>query len=126
MKTFSTYIKEADLTAADIKKIAKDAAEKEAKDTAKDVAKDTAEKEAKDVAKDTAEDAAKKEANKSIKDEKSFREAAKKKFETVFGDKVDVDKMNDIIDGLLEKNKDLVENGDWGELIGMLNKSFGH
>ena len=32
--------------------------------------------------------------------------------------------MNKTIDGLLEDNKDLVEKGEWGELIGMLNKSF--
>jgi hypothetical protein len=27
--------------------------------------------------------------------------------------------------GLLNDNKDLVEAGDWGALIGILNKSFG-
>lgn len=60
----------------------------------------------------------------SIKDEKSFREAARAKFEEVFGDELDEEKMNKTIDGLLEDNKDLVEKGEWGELIGMLNKSF--
>jgi hypothetical protein len=64
------------------------------------------------------------EAKKTIKDEKSFREAARAKFEEVFGDELDEDKMNKTIDGLLEDNKDLVEKGEWGELIGMLNKSF--
>ena len=64
------------------------------------------------------------EANETIKDEKSFREAARAKFEEVFGDELDEDKMNKTIDGLLEDNKDLVEKGEWGELIGMLNKSF--
>jgi len=64
------------------------------------------------------------EAEETIKDEKSFREAARAKFEEVFGDELDEDKMNKTIDGLLEDNKDLVEKGDWGELIGMLNKSF--
>ena len=64
------------------------------------------------------------EANETIKDEKSFREAARAKFEEVFGDELDDDKMNKTIDGLLEDNKDLVEKGEWGELIGMLNKSF--
>lgn len=64
------------------------------------------------------------EANETIKDEKSFREAARAKFEEVFGDELDEDKMNKTIDGLLKDNKDLVEKGEWGELIGMLNKSF--
>lgn len=64
------------------------------------------------------------EAEETIKDEKSFREAARAKFEEVFGDELDEDKMNKTIDGLLEDNKDLVEKGEWGELIGMLNKSF--
>ena len=72
-------------------------------------------------------DKAEKEANKSeetIKDEKSFREAAEAKFKEVFGDDLDEDKMNETIDGLLKDNKDLVDKGEWGELIGMLNKSF--
>ena len=60
-----------------------------------------------------------------ITDEKSFREAAKAKFEEVFGDDLDEDKMNETIDGLLDDNKDLVEKGEWAELIGMLNASFG-
>ena len=51
------------------------------------------------------------EANETIKDEKSFREAARAKFEEVFGDELDEDKMNKTIDGLLEDNKDLVEKG---------------
>lgn len=70
---------------------------------------------------------AEKDANKSeetIKDEKSFRAAAEAKFKEVFGDDLDEDKMNETIDGLLEDNKDLVDKGEWGELIGMLNKSF--
>lgn len=73
-------------------------------------------------------DDAEKEANKAeetIKDEKSFREAARAKFEEVFGDDLDEDKMNKTIDGLLKDHKDLVDNNEWGELIGMLNKSFG-
>lgn len=67
------------------------------------------------------------EANKSeetIKDEKSFREAAKAKFEEVFGDDLDEDRMNDVIDGLLKDNKELVDSNEWAELIGMLNASF--
>lgn len=64
------------------------------------------------------------EESESIKDEKSFKEAAKAKFEEVYGDELDEDKMNETIDGLLEDNKELVEKGEWGELIGILNKSF--
>lgn len=60
-----------------------------------------------------------------IKSEKDFKEYAKNKFEEVFGDELDEKKMNDTIDGLLKDNKDLVDAGEWGELVGMLNKSFG-
>lgn len=64
------------------------------------------------------------EAEETIKSEDDFREAARAKFKEVFGDELDEEKMNETIDGLLEDNKDLVEKGEWGELIGMLNKSF--
>lgn len=61
----------------------------------------------------------------TITDEKSFREAARAKFEEVFGDELDEKKMKETIDGLLKDNKDLVDKGEWAELIGMLNASFG-
>lgn len=64
------------------------------------------------------------EAEETIKSEKDFRAAARAKFEEVFGDDLDEEKMNKTIDGLLEDNKELVEKGDWAELIGMLNQSF--
>lgn len=64
-------------------------------------------------------------AQESIKDEKDFRDYAKNKFQIVFGDRLDEDKMKKTIDGLLSDNKDLVDKGEWGELVGMLNKSFG-
>lgn len=60
----------------------------------------------------------------SIKDEKTFKAAAEAKFRKVFGDDLDEDKMNKTIDGILKDNKDLVDKGEWGQLIGMLNKSF--
>ena len=60
-----------------------------------------------------------------IKSEKDFREYAENKFKEVFGDELDEDQMNKTIDGLLKDNKDLVDAGEWGELVGMLNKSFG-
>ena len=80
------------------------------------------EKEAKE-AKKKANEADK--ASESIKDEKTFRDYAENKFKEVFGDELDEKKMKDTIDGLLDDNKDLVEAGEWGELVGMLNKSFG-
>ena len=85
-------------------------------------AKDKAKK-AEDKAKDAEDEAAK--AEESIKDEKSFREWAESKFKAVFGDELDKDKMKETIDGLLNDNKDLVDAGEWGELVGMMNKSFG-
>lgn len=66
------------------------------------------------------------EGKESIKDEKSFRAAAEAKFKEVFGDELDEDKMEKTIEGLLKDNKELVEKGDWVELIGMLNASFAH
>ena len=66
-----------------------------------------------------------KEAEESIKDEKSFREYAENKFKEVFGDELDEKKMKETIDGILSDNKDAVDKGEWGELVGILNKSFG-
>jgi hypothetical protein len=66
------------------------------------------------------------ESKESIKDEKSFRAAAEAKFKEVFKDELDEDKMKKTIEGLLKDNKELVEKGEWGELIGMLNASFAH
>lgn len=60
-----------------------------------------------------------------VKTEKDFREYAENKFKEVFGDELDEDKMNKTIDGLLKDNKELVDANEWGELVGMLNKSFG-
>lgn len=64
------------------------------------------------------------ESEESIDDEESFRAAAKAKFEEVFGDDLDEKKMNDTIEGILNDNQDLVDDGEWGKLIGILNKSF--
>ena len=74
-------------------------------------------------------DKAKKEATKaedSIKTEKDFRSYAENKFKEVFGDDLDEKKMNEIIDGILKDNKEDADKGDWGKLVGILNKSFGH
>ena len=66
------------------------------------------------------------ESEETIKNEDDFRAAAKKKFETVFGDKLDKKRMEFTIDGILKNNEEDVKNGEWGKLIGKLNKSFGH
>ena len=59
-----------------------------------------------------------------ISSEEDFREYAENKFEKTFGDELDEEKMKKTIDGLLNDNKDLVDKGEWAELIGILNKSF--
>lgn len=59
-----------------------------------------------------------------VTDEKSFREWAESKFKEVYGDEYDEEKMKKAVDGLLNDNKKLVEDGEWGELVGMMNKSF--
>lgn len=64
------------------------------------------------------------EAEETIKSEKDFRKAAKKKFETVFGDKLDEERMKNTIDGFLKINNKLVKDNKWGQLIGMFNASF--
>ncbi len=64
------------------------------------------------------------EAEETIKSEKDFREVAKKKFETVFGDKLDEDRMKNTIDGFLKTNNKLVKDNKWEQLIGMFNASF--
>lgn len=61
-----------------------------------------------------------KESEESVKSEKDFRDYAKNKFKEVYGDELDEDEMKKIIDGIVEKC-----DGDWGEAVGMLNKSFG-
>lgn len=60
----------------------------------------------------------------TISNKEEYIDAAKSKFKAVFGDKLDIDRMNKIIDGLLVSHDDLVKNNQWGELIGILNQSF--
>lgn len=64
------------------------------------------------------------EAEETIKSEKDLRVAMKAKFEKVFGDDLDEDKMNEIIDGFCEDHKKEIEEGKFGELIGEFNESF--
>ena len=63
-------------------------------------------------------------AEESIKSEKSFRDYAENKFKEVFGDELDEDKMKETIDGILKDHEKEAEEGDWGVLVGVLNKSF--
>ena len=42
-----------------------------------------------------------------------------------YSDKLDTDKMKKIIDGIIEDSKDEIDDGDWGTVVGKLNKSFG-
>ena len=63
-----------------------------------------------------------KESNETIKDEKSFREYAEAKLKEIHGDDYDEAEAKKTIDGILEDNKELVEKGDWGALVGVLNK----
>lgn len=60
----------------------------------------------------------------SIKDEKTFRDYAENKFKEVFGDELDEDEMKETIDGILKDYKKEADEGDWGTLVGVLNKSF--
>ena len=62
------------------------------------------------------------EANETIKDEKSFREYAEAKLKEIHGEDYDEAKAKETIDCILEDNKELVEKGDWGALVGVLNK----
>ena len=60
----------------------------------------------------------------SIKDAKTFRDYAENKFKEVFGDELDEEEMNETIDGILNDYKEDADKGDWGKLVGVLNKSF--
>jgi hypothetical protein len=59
-----------------------------------------------------------------VTDEKSFRELAEKKLKEVHGDDYDEAEAKKTIDGILEDNKELVEKGDWGALVGVLEKGI--
>lgn len=120
MKTLTEYIieskeKELEKKIEQLDKDVKDA-EKKAEDA----------EEKADDAEDKADEADKeaKKAEETITDEKSFREYAERKFEEVFGDKLDKKQMKETIDGILKDNKKAVEDGDWGKIVGILNKSF--
>lgn len=60
--------------------------------------------------------------NETITDEKSFREYAEAKLKEIHGEDYNEDTAKETIDGILNDNQDLVEAGDWGALVGVLNK----
>ena len=62
------------------------------------------------------------EVEETIKNKDDFRSYAENKFKEVFGDKVNEEEMKKVIDGLIEQQEK--DNLDWGEVVGMLNKSF--
>lgn len=62
------------------------------------------------------------EAEETIKNKEDFKEYAEKKFKEVYGDKLDEDEMNKVIDGIISEQGD---DSDWGKAVGKLNKSFG-
>lgn len=59
-----------------------------------------------------------------VKSEKDFREFARAMAEEAFGDKFDEDKFNETIDKFLEDHKDLVDDENWGELVGTWEQGF--
>lgn len=64
-------------------------------------------------------------AEESIKDEKTFRDYAENKFKEAFGDELDEKQMKETIDGIIKDSQEEIEAGDWGAVVGKLNKSFG-
>lgn len=64
------------------------------------------------------------EAEDEINNEEQFKEWARAKFEEVFGDDLDEDQFKTTLKGFLRDNKELVDKGAWGKLVGMMNASF--
>lgn len=64
------------------------------------------------------------ESEETIKSVEDLKELMKAKFEEVFGDKLDKERMEFTIKGFLKSNKKDVEDEKWGELVGKFNQSF--
>lgn len=62
------------------------------------------------------------ESEETIKDEKSFREYAEAKLKEIHGEDYNEEEAKEMIDGILSDYAEDVENGDWGKLVGVLNK----
>lgn len=59
-----------------------------------------------------------------VESEKDFREFATEMCKEAHGDDYDEDKCKEAIDGFLEDNKDLVDDGKWDELVGKWKQGF--
>ena len=59
-----------------------------------------------------------------VKSEKDFREFAEKMAREAFGDDFDEDKFKETVDKFLEDNKDLVDDDNWAEIVGMWEQGF--
>ena len=59
-----------------------------------------------------------------VKSEKDFREFAEKMSKEAFGDDFDEDKFKETVDKFLDDNKDLVDDGNWAELVGKWEQGF--
>lgn len=59
-----------------------------------------------------------------VKSEKDFRDFAEAMAKEAFGDEFDEDKFNETIEGFLKDNKDLVDDGNWAELVGKWEEGF--
>jgi len=59
-----------------------------------------------------------------VESEKDFREFATKMCKEAHGDDYDEDKCKEAIDKFLEDNKDLVDDGDWAEIVGKWEQGF--
>lgn len=59
-----------------------------------------------------------------IKDEKALREYAHAKLKKVHGEEYDEKKADEMVDGILKDHKELVDKGDWGALVGIINKGI--
>lgn len=60
--------------------------------------------------------------NETITDEKSFREYAEAKLKEIHGEDYNEEEAKEMIDGILSDYADDVKTGDWGKLVGVLNK----
>lgn len=59
-----------------------------------------------------------------VKSEKDFREFAEKMAKEAFGDDFDEDKFKETVDKFLDDNKDLVDDGNWAEVVGKWEEGF--
>lgn len=59
-----------------------------------------------------------------IESEKDFREFAEKMCKEAHGDDFDEDKCKEAIDGFIEKNKDLIDENKWDEVVGKWKEGF--